>query len=269
MKKHRIERGASLRALANFEIEDQIHELAFSVIAHRAVRRVLVGPIQFDPRVERRSLERMNEPPGRRIQIHELARNVIEVLVDGAELRESQDAPIEIARPAFEPPEKTRVVFFFVAIRREARGSNAFHVPEMKIFVRDEREQVEESPRRSNAFSDAMSEDDVRCSRPPREREVQEKRVAVVREIPAERALGLDDRFRRVEQTRGVASGDESTLGQVERVTTRCRERRRFAKSPASVARSTRTSKFFAAAATNRPSGVTCASLQARQARPR
>ncbi len=96
---------------------------------------------------------------------------MIEVLVDGAELCEPEHAPIEIARAAFEPPEKSRVVFFFVAIRREARGANAFDVPEMKILVRDEREEIEKDPsRESNAFGAAMSDDDAKCSSPPRAR---------------------------------------------------------------------------------------------------
>ncbi len=72
-QEHRVERGASLRARADLEIEDQVHELAFSVIAHRAVRRVLVGTIELDPGIERRGFERVNEPPRRRVEIRELA----------------------------------------------------------------------------------------------------------------------------------------------------------------------------------------------------
>src|SRR5439155_13453832 len=42
-REHRVERRPPAAARANLEIEHRAHELPFSVVAHAAVRRVLVG----------------------------------------------------------------------------------------------------------------------------------------------------------------------------------------------------------------------------------
>ena len=72
---------APAAARADLEVEQRADDLALAVVADRAVRRVLVGAIELDPRVEARVLERLHEAPGRAVEVGDLAREVLEVLV--------------------------------------------------------------------------------------------------------------------------------------------------------------------------------------------
>ena len=132
------------RPRADLQVEQRADHLALAVlqqhvVADGAVGGVLGRSIELDPRVEARLLQRLEESAGRRVDIGDLAGQVLEVLVHRApRLERREDAPVVIAGRSLEPPEQARVALLAVAIRGETRGPDALDVPRVECLVRDQ-----------------------------------------------------------------------------------------------------------------------------------
>src|SRR5262249_39526777 len=138
-----VERRAAEGPMAHLDVEQRADDLSLAVIAHRGVRGVLIGAIEFYPRVETCIFECVKRFPGSLIEVRDLARQVVEVLFEGAKTRKGEDAPVVVARGPLEPPKRSRVALFLVVVGRQPGWSDALDVPRMKGLVRDQRKKVE------------------------------------------------------------------------------------------------------------------------------
>ena len=167
------------------DVEQRADNLALAIVAHAAVCRVFVGTIKLDPRVEACLFQRMYEAPWSLIEVSELAAEVIEVLLDRAQVREPEHSPVVVARRPLEPPQKSRVALLPVAIGCEAGRPDALDVPDVEDLVSDERQGVKvriPSGERSGRNNESRAGAVLEAASPPW-REVEQELVRIVGEL--------------------------------------------------------------------------------------
>ena len=139
---HVVERLAAVAAFANLQVEQQAENCALVVVRHLRVYRIFVLPVELYPRIEARLFNALLQASRRVLQRLDRARRGREKLVFGDQSRASQRHVGVVVGNAFCDPQQFRVVLLRVIEWAKRVGTDSFDVPEMKEFVRDEREKA-------------------------------------------------------------------------------------------------------------------------------
>src|SRR5205085_6462930 len=160
-------------------------ERALVVIRERGIDRVLVGAILLDPSIEACFFGAHLEATGRVLQTLYAARQQVEKVFIGDQSGAAEQDVLIVARDAFGDPEQARVVLLRIVEGAERVGADAFDVPSVEEFVRDNREDV--AITRFGLETETRDDDRRRVQMfkpaPARRAQAQEKSVIVIRQL--------------------------------------------------------------------------------------
>ncbi len=136
-----VERRAAVAP--KHEVERARDERSLRVVADHGVRRVLVLPVELDPRIEARFRDALRMPARRAHHRRERAAEELEIALGVDEAAAHQRQVVVVRGDALERPQLARVRLAREVVRNERSRLDALDVPRMEVLVAREAEKRE------------------------------------------------------------------------------------------------------------------------------
>ena len=135
-----VERDASLRLAAQFQIERERDQRALGVIADDGICRVRILLVELGPGVEARRRDALAKPPAAPQHTRDRPAQQFEITLLGNQAGADQCQIVVIRRDSFEHPQQFGVALGREFIGCKRGGLHALHVPDMEVLVTREPE---------------------------------------------------------------------------------------------------------------------------------